>query len=198
MTEGGVIYTGPLKGTAFGPGGTPEGFTYGDYVGSLFMVGGSGGSFVKYGSLAPIQNRKSGFAHLEYDIVPGRYEEIDQPDVLIVEGLNVLQGNPTSANLFVSDFFDFSIYVDADEALIKKWYIDRFLLFRESVFTNPKSYFRAYADLDVDAAREVAVGIWDSINKPNLHSNIAPTRSRAKCILTKRADHQVARVALTR
>ena len=116
----------------------------------------------------------------------------------IVEGLNVLQGNPTSANLFVSDFFDFSIYVDADEALIKKWYIDRFLLFRESVFTNPKSYFRAYADLDVDAAREVAVGIWDSINKPNLHSNIAPTRSRAKCILTKRADHQVARVALTR
>lgn len=136
------------------------------------------------------------YSHLEYDIVEGKFEEIDQPDVLIVEGLNVLQGNPTSSNLFVSDFFDFSIYVDADDALIKQWYIDRFLLLRESVFTNPKSYFKAYAELSVEDAREVAARIWDSINEPNLMSNISPTRSRAQCILTKGANHQVAQIAL--
>lgn len=136
------------------------------------------------------------YSHLEYDIVPGEFIEIDQPDVLIVEGLNVLQGNPTSSNMFVSDFFDFSIYVDADDELIEQWYIDRFLIFRESVFTNPKSYFTAYSELSVEDARVVAAGIWESINEPNLQTNISPTRSRAKCILTKEADHQVARIAL--
>lgn len=137
------------------------------------------------------------YSHLEYDITD-RVEVIDQPDVLIVEGLNVLQSNPTSSNLFVSDFFDFSIYVDADEALIKQWYIERFLLFRESVFTHPKSYFRTYADLNETQATEIATGIWDSINAPNLRSNIAPTRSRARCVLTKHSDHRVASVALTK
>ena len=136
------------------------------------------------------------YSHLEYDIVPGEFEEIVQPDVLIVEGLNVLQGNPSSSNMFVSDFFDFSIYVDADDALIQQWYIDRFLMFRESVFTNPKSYFKAYAELSAQDAREVAARIWDSINEPNLKTNISPTRSRAQCILTKGANHQVARIAL--
>ncbi len=136
------------------------------------------------------------YSHLEYDIVRDRFNEINQPDVLIVEGLNVLQSNPSSSNLFVSDFFDFSIYVDADKSLIKDWYINRFLLFRGSVFTNPKSYFRAYADLDTEAATQTATQIWESINEPNLLSNIQPTRSRASCVLTKGADHQVTKIAL--
>lgn len=136
------------------------------------------------------------YSHLEYDIVPGAKGEICQPDVLIVEGLNVLQGNPTSSNLFVSDFFDFSIYVDAAEELIKQWYIDRFLGFRESVFSNPLSYFRNYAELDTAEATNVASGIWDSINAPNLRSNIAPTMQRAQCILTKGNSHQVTRISI--
>ncbi len=136
------------------------------------------------------------YSHLEYDIMPGAVNEIRQPDVLIVEGLNVLQGNPTSSNLFVSDFFDFSIYVDADEALIKQWYIDRFLGFRASVFSNPRSYFLHYASLDTEEAIEVAGGIWESINAPNLRSNIAPTMHRARCILTKGEGHRVTQVAI--
>ena len=136
------------------------------------------------------------YSHLEYDIVQGQIDEIRQPDVLIVEGLNVLQGNPSSSNLFVSDFFDFSIYVDADEALIKQWYIERFLAFRESVFSNPRSYFRNYADFDTAEATEVAAGIWDSINAPNLRSNIAPTKHRAQCILSKSDNHQVMAVSI--
>ena len=136
------------------------------------------------------------YSHLEYDIVPGAVEEIRQPDVLIVEGLNVLQGNPTSSNLFVSDFFDFSIYVDAHESLIRQWYIDRFIGFRESVFSNPLSYFRNYATLDTAEATEVASHIWESINAPNLRSNIAPTMQRARCILTKGESHRVTRVSI--
>ena len=136
------------------------------------------------------------YSHLAYDIVADKTVHIRQPDVLIVEGLNVLQGNSTSANLFVSDFFDFSIYVDAEEELIKKWYVDRFLTFRDSVFANPKSYFRNYASLDTEAATDVASYIWDSINAPNLRSNIAPTRNRARCILTKSVEHSVIKVAL--
>lgn len=136
------------------------------------------------------------YSHLAYDIVEGAVEEIRQPDVLIVEGLNVLQGNPTSSNLFVSDFFDFSIYVDAEEELIKQWYVERFLLFRESVFSNPASYFRHYADLDTDQATEVALDIWERINAPNLAENITPTRTRARCILTKGDSHAVTKVSL--
>ena len=136
------------------------------------------------------------YSHLAYDVLPDEIQEIRQPDVLIVEGLNVLQGNSNSSNLFVSDFFDFSIYVDADEDLIKRWYVDRFLLFRESVFSNPKSYFRHYADLDSDEAVQVAGKIWDNINALNLRDNIAPTRNRASCILTKGASHSVSTIWL--
>ncbi len=136
------------------------------------------------------------YSHLAYDIVPDEVEEIRQPDVLIVEGLNVLQGNPNSSNLFVSDFFDFSIYVDAEMTLIEQWYVERFLVFRESVFSNPLSYFRNYAELNTAEATEVALGIWERINAPNLETNIAPTRTRARCILTKGESHSVTKVAL--
>ena len=136
------------------------------------------------------------YSHLAYDIVEGAVEEIRQPDVLIVEGLNVLQGNPNSSNLFVSDFFDFSIYVDAETSLIKQWYVERFLVFCESVFSNPNSYFRHYAGLNTTEATEVALGIWERINAPNLETNIAPTRTRARCILTKGASHSVTKVSL--
>jgi type I pantothenate kinase len=136
------------------------------------------------------------YSHLTYDIVPDQHVVISQPDVLIVEGLNVLQGNSAAMDLFVSDFFDFSIYVDADEEQIKKWYIERFLTFRESVFSNPDSYFRHYADLNEAEATEVASSIWDEINAPNLTTNIAPTRQRAQCILRKGPNHRVEEVAL--
>lgn len=136
------------------------------------------------------------YSHLSYDIVPDEFVTIRQPDVLIVEGLNVLQGNPTSANLFVSDFFDFSIYVDADEATIKTWYVERFLALRDSVFAHPESYFRHYAPLDEAEAIEVANRIWDQINAPNLAQNIAPTRQRASCILFKGNNHLVERILL--
>lgn len=136
------------------------------------------------------------YSHLTYDIVPDEYVVISQPDVLIVEGLNVLQGNSTAQDLFVSDFFDFSIYVDAPEDQIKTWYIERFLTFRESVFSNPNSYFRHYADLDEAQATAVASSIWDEINAPNLSENIAPTRQRAQCILRKGTNHRVEEVAL--
>lgn len=136
------------------------------------------------------------YSHLVYDIVPEERVILEQPDVLIVEGLNVLQGNSTPGNQFVSDFFDFSIYVDAEEPTIKSWYVERFLTLRESVFQNPDSYFRHYADLTEEAAKEVASGIWEAINAPNLRENIAPTRQRSRCILTKGENHRVERVQI--
>ena len=142
------------------------------------------------------------YSHTLYDIVPNEYLAVDQPDVLIVEGLNVLQTraldpvNPPK--VFVSDFFDFSIYVDADESHIQNWYIERFLTLRRTVFRDPSSYFRGYGDLDEDDAVREARMIWDAINGPNLHDNIEPTRERADLILTKGAEHSVERVALRR
>jgi len=136
------------------------------------------------------------YSHLSYDILPDEFVKIEQPDVLIVEGLNVLQGNGTSHNRFVSDFFDFSVYVDADESEIKTWYVERFLTLRESVFQNPDSYFRNFADLDRDEAIGVASAIWDEINAPNLAENIAPTKNRSRCILTKGVNHQVERIQI--
>jgi type I pantothenate kinase len=136
------------------------------------------------------------YSHLSYDILPNECVVLEQPDVLIVEGLNVLQGNGTSQNQFVSDFFDFSVYVDADESEIKSWYIERFLTLRESVFQNPDSYFRNYADLDREEAINVASSIWDEINAPNLAENIAPTKNRSRCILTKGVNHQVERIQI--
>ena len=136
------------------------------------------------------------YSHLRYDIVPGDEQVIAAPDVVIVEGLNVLQGGNALTSVVASDFFDFSIYVDAPEATIKQWYIDRFLMLRESVFSNPDSYFKHYASLDTDEASEVAGAIWDEINAPNLEENIAPTVKRATCILTKGNAHHVERVSL--
>lgn len=151
-----------------------------------------------------LRNIKSGedrvvapvYSHLAYDIVPDEQIVLEQPDVLIVEGLNVLQGSSASDNRFVSDFFDFSIYVDAEESTIKAWYVDRFLTLCESVFQNPDSYFRHYANLNRDEAIGVASSIWDEINAPNLSLNIAPTRTRSRCILTKGHNHQVESVQI--
>jgi type I pantothenate kinase len=140
------------------------------------------------------------YSHLTYDIVPGETLEIQRPDVLIVEGLNVLQppvtrpdGSRTGA---ISDYFDFSVYVDADLDLIKEWYVRRFLRLRETAFADPQSYFHRYATLTDDEAVATAAGIWGRINEPNLIANVAPTKDRATLILTKGADHSVSRIAL--
>ena len=139
------------------------------------------------------------YSHLVYDIVPGERIEIDQPDILIVEGLNVLQtGRPDAGEprLFVSDFFDVSIYLDADEAIIRDWYIDRFLALRAGAFSDPRSYFHRYAGLNDAEAVEVADGIWNRTNLTNLRENILPTRQRADVILRKAADHAIHEVFL--
>ena len=135
------------------------------------------------------------YSHLHYDIVPDQRTMIESPDVVIVEGLNVLQGGSVTA-VMVSDFFDFSIFVDAPEPTIKQWYIERFIALRESVFSNPNSYFSKYSELETNEAVEVASGLWDTINAPNLRENIAPTRDRATCILVKGDDHRVEQVQL--
>ncbi|KAA5600427.1 type I pantothenate kinase [Blastochloris sulfoviridis] len=141
------------------------------------------------------------YSHLVYDIVPGAYTEIDRPDVLIVEGLNVLQTGEMlprdgKAIPFVSDYFDFSVYIDADEDVLERWYIDRFLALRSTAFRDPQSYFRRYADLSDDEATATALTIWRRINLTNLHENILPTRQRADLILKKGANHLIEEVAL--
>lgn len=137
------------------------------------------------------------YSHIIYDIIPDQFDVVDCPDILILEGLNVLQtGNQRANQMFVSDFVDFSIYVDAEEALLKEWYISRFLKFRRSAFTNPDSYFKHFASLSTDEAITTASKIWDDINGLNLRQNILPTRERANLILTKGADHAVERVKL--
>lgn len=140
------------------------------------------------------------YDHLTYNIVPGQYQTVNRPDVLIVEGLNVLQpavSQPRGrSNLAVSDFFDFSIYVDAKTSDIKSWYTDRFLSLRDSAFSKPESYFRRYADLNDIQAIETAERIWDQINEPNLNENVLPTRSRASLVMTKSADHSVQHIRL--
>jgi type I pantothenate kinase len=142
------------------------------------------------------------YSHLTYDIVPGKSVEIDQPDILIVEGVNVLQTGRLprdgKAVPFVSDFFDFSVYIDADEAVLRQWYIKRFLALRDTAFTDPKSYFHRYALLSDDEATATAIAIWERTNLANLEDNILPTRPRATLILTKGADHVVETVALRR
>jgi len=140
------------------------------------------------------------YDHLTYDIVPGAEAVVRKPDVLVVEGLNVLQPARPSAHdestVAVSDFFDFSIYVDARTRNVRQWYVDRFLTLRRTAFARPESYFRRYADLTDEEAVERARSIWDSINAPNLEQNILPTRGRATLVLTKGADHSVQRVRL--
>lgn len=142
------------------------------------------------------------YSHLRYDIVPGEYQVVRRPDIVIVEGLNVLQTGSVRAGrpmpLFVSDFFDFSIYVDASEHDIEQWYIERFATLRDTVFQDPSSYFHRYASLTPEQAVETARGLWRSINLMNLHENILPTRERAHVILEKGRDHAVRRVRLRR
>jgi len=136
---------------------------------------------------------------LLYDIVPNEYTVVDQPDVLIVEGLNVLQASATARGepkLFVSDFFDFSVYVDVAEEVVKQWYISRFLTFRDSVFKKPDAYFAHFADLSEAEAINTASEIWDTINLVNLRDNIYPTRRRADLILHKAEDHSIDKVLL--
>ncbi|OBW92598.1 pantothenate kinase [Gallibacterium genomosp. 3] len=136
------------------------------------------------------------YSHLTYDIIPGQYTEINQPDILIIEGLNVLQRGHKAHNLFVSDFVDFSIFVDAEETLLKSWYIKRFLKFRKGAFADPNSYFHHYAKLSEKEAIEIASHIWDTINGVNLHENILPTKERASLILVKGEDHAINTVKL--
>jgi type I pantothenate kinase len=140
------------------------------------------------------------YSHLVYDVVPNQWAEIDRPDILIVEGLNVLQTGRLpkdgKAIPFVSDFFDFSIYLDADEDVLRHWYVERFLTLRETAFRDPKSYFHRYAKLSDEDAVKTATSIWTRINLVNLHENILPTRQRADLILTKRETHMVQEVAL--
>jgi type I pantothenate kinase len=141
------------------------------------------------------------YSHQRYDIVPGATQTVRQPDVVIVEGLNVLQAPPTGAiehQLFASDFFDYSIYVDADERNIEAWYVERFLRLRDTVFQDPQSYFHRYGRLSELEARQTAAEIWARINAVNLRENIAPTRPRAHLILYKGAAHRVERVQLRR
>ena len=135
------------------------------------------------------------YSHLSYDILPGEEQVIRQPDVLIVEGLNVLQKGPRDGGS-VSDFFDFSIYIDADEADIERWYVQRFHALRDTVFTDPDSYFHRYATLSMDEADRTALRFWREINGPNLQENIGPTRDRAHLILEKGPDHHIERVRL--
>jgi type I pantothenate kinase len=136
------------------------------------------------------------YSHLTYDILPDQERIVRQPQIVILEGLNVLQGGGTGA--YVSDYFDFSIYVDADASHIGEWYLDRFLTLRDTAFRDEASYFHRYASLsDVDALAE-GRRIWREINEVNLSENILPTRERATLILHKAADHAVQRVRLRR
>jgi type I pantothenate kinase len=136
------------------------------------------------------------YSHLAYDILDGERQVVARPDILIFEGLNVLQAAP--AQVLASDFFDFSIYIDAEEADIEAWYIQRFLLLQQSAFRDPASFFHRYRDLPPEEAVETARGIWERINLVNLRQNILPTRQRARLLLRKGADHQVREIRLRR
>jgi type I pantothenate kinase len=142
------------------------------------------------------------YSHFHYDIVAGQSIVVDRPDILIVEGLNVLQParlpRDGMAIPFVSDFFNFSIYLDAHPKVIEDWYVTRFLRLRQTAFQDPGAYFHRYAGLSIDEARAEALRIWSSINKKNLYENILPTRQRARLILRKAADHRIETVALRR
>ncbi len=142
------------------------------------------------------------YSHLTYDIVPGETVVVDRPDILILEGLNVLQPSDLpkdgKAIPFVSDFFDFSVYIDADEEAVRGWYIERFMHLKDTRFRDPRSYFRKYAELSDAEAEAVATGLWERINLVNLRENILPTRPRAHLILRKDAEHALVEVALRR
>jgi type I pantothenate kinase len=141
------------------------------------------------------------YSHLVYDVLD-KQRVVSRPDILVLEGLNVLQPAPQTGErasaLAVSDLIDFSVYVDAHPADVRRWYVERFLALRETAFRDPASYFRRYAEMDEAEARAQAATLWDEINGPNLRENIAPTRSRADLVLTKGGDHSVRRIRLRR
>jgi type I pantothenate kinase len=140
------------------------------------------------------------YSHLVYDVLPDQTLIIDEADIVIVEGLNVLQPaklpRDGEAIPYVSDFFDFSIYIDAAEGLVESWYVERFLRLRQTAFRDPASYFHRYSSLSEEEARATGLAIWREINLVNLRENILPTRQRADLILRKGADHAVETVAL--
>ena len=191
---------------------TPDGFLYPNAVLEERGIMGRKGFPESYDTrelLRVLREIKSGaasveapvYSHVVYDIIPDRRVVIEQPDIVILEGLNVLQTGPARgerATEFVSDYFDFSIYVDAAVADIEQWYVERFITLRESVFQDPDSFFRHYAGLTDDEAIDIAHGIWREINGRNLRENIEPTRERASLIVRKRKDHRVERVSLRR
>ncbi|TKC18110.1 type I pantothenate kinase [Robertmurraya kyonggiensis] len=135
------------------------------------------------------------YSHLHYDIIPNEYIDVCQPDIIIVEGINVLQTpkqvGDSIPSRFVSDFFDISIYVDAEENHILKWYLERFKVLKETAFAQPESYFHRFAGLSDNEAEEIATDIWNRINKVNLENNILPTKFRADIIIEKGINHQV-------
>ncbi|MBB3964475.1 MULTISPECIES: type I pantothenate kinase [Rhizobium] len=140
------------------------------------------------------------YSHLVYDVLPNEYKIIDRPDILIFEGINVLQSRdlPAGGKIvpMVSDFFDFSIYIDADESRIHDWYVTRFMGLRETAFRDPNSFFHRYASISEEEALSIAEGLWQNINLKNLRENILPTRPRADLILRKGQDHLIEQVAL--
>jgi len=140
------------------------------------------------------------YSHFSYDVLPGETITIDRPDILILEGLNVLQTSKLPKNgqglPFVSDFFDFSIYLDADDSLLHQWYVQRFMRLRETAFRDPLSYFHRYARISEAEALRTAEDLWTNINLVNLHDSIRPTRPRADLVLTKGADHRIQSVDL--
>lgn len=136
------------------------------------------------------------YSHVRYDIMADAQVTIRRPDVVIVEGLNVLAPPPTPNDVAVSDLFDFSIYVDADVEHIEKWYVERFLALRHAAFSNPNSFFNVFADISDEDAVTRALGFWNDINLPNLRENVEPTRHRAHLVLSKAADHTVETVRL--
>jgi type I pantothenate kinase len=138
------------------------------------------------------------YSHVVYDIVEGEEQVLRQPDIVILEGLNVLQTGVHAGDeaRFVSDWFDFSIYVDADEADIERWYVERFFALRETAFSDESSFFRHFAAMSDDELQSTARHIWSTINRPNLRENILPSRSRADLVLEKGGDHEVEQVRL--
>lgn len=142
------------------------------------------------------------YSHMVYDVLPSEFEVVDQPDILVFEGINVLQTRelPPEGRVvpFVSDFFDFSIFVDADEADIERWYVDRFMNLWRTAFRDETSFFNKFTELSEDEAKDLAHEIWTDINLANLHENIQPTRPRADLIMRKGVEHSVEQVLLRR
>lgn len=140
------------------------------------------------------------YSHFTYDIIPNKKQLIEQPDILILEGLNILQSkidfSCVTHHGFVSDFIDFSIYIDATESLLKKWYISRFLKFCQEAFFDPNAYYHHYSKLEREEAIEIATIIWEEINKINLEENIIPTKERSSLIITKGFDHSITNIRL--